>query len=159
MTALRSLGVAPEAWTRATRVDEARGSSRARERVVKKAFRRLALRAHPDKRRGCERGRGRVRGGGGGVRDGARGDDDDETTRDASSRRRANVCDGVTNRIVRHRSRARDDDRDVADGSGRRAAATRLRRSTAVRDDDGDDDDSNAKPSNEESFGRARCAL
>ena len=52
MTALRSLGVAPEAWTRATRVDEARGSSRARERVVKKAFRRLALRAHPDKRRG-----------------------------------------------------------------------------------------------------------
>ena len=53
MMALRSLGVAPEAWTRATRADEARGDSRARERLAKKAFRRIALRAHPDKRRGA----------------------------------------------------------------------------------------------------------
>ena len=53
MMALRSLDVAPEAWTRATRADEARGDSRARERLAKKAFRRIALRVHPDKRRGA----------------------------------------------------------------------------------------------------------
>jgi len=53
MMALRSLGVAPEAWTRATRADETRGDSRAREQLAKKAFRRIALRAHPDKRRGA----------------------------------------------------------------------------------------------------------
>ena len=55
--------------------------------------------------------------------------------------------------------RARDDDRDVAGRLSGAARAATEDASTAVRDDDGDDDDSNAKPSNEESFGRARCAL
>ena len=154
MTALRSLGVAPEAWTRATRVDEARGSSRARERVVKKAFRRLALRAHPDKRRG----------GASEVGDGF------EAAAAAYETARATTMT-TRRRAMRHRAVARtcatvsriesfviDRAREMMTATSRDGSVGAPRAddsedaSTAVRDDDGDEDDSNAKPSNEESF-------
>ena len=154
MTALRSLGVAPEAWTRATRVDEARGSSRARERVVKKAFRRLALRAHPDKRRGGASEVGDAFEAAAAAYETAR--ETTMTTRRRAMRHRAlaRTCAMVSRIesfvIDRAREMMTATSRDGSAGAPR--ADDSENASTAVRDDDGDEDDSNAKPSNEESF-------
>ena len=154
MTALRSLGVAPEAWTRATRVDEARGSSRARERVVKKAFRRLALRAHPDKRRGGASEVGDAFEAAAAAYETAR--ETTMTTRRRAMRHRAlaRTCAMVSRMesfvIDRARGMMTATSRDASAGAPRSDDSEDA--STAVRDDDGDEDDSNAKPSNEESF-------
>ena len=154
MTALRSLGVAPEAWTRATRVDEARGSSRARERVVKRAFRRLALRAHPDKRRGGASEVGDAFEAAAAAYETAR--ETTMTTRRRAMRHRAlaRTCAMVSRIesfvIDRARGMMTATSRDASAGAPRSDDSEDA--STAVRDDDGDEDDSNAKPSNEESF-------
>ena len=154
MTALRSLGVAPEAWTRATRVDEARGSSRARERVVKKAFRRLALRAHPDKRRGGASEVGDAFEAAAAAYETAR--ETTMTTRRRAMRHRAlaRTCAMVSRMesfvIDRARGMMTATSRDASAGAPRSDDSEDA--STAVCDDDGDEDDSNAKPSNEESF-------
>ena len=160
MTALRSLGVAPEAWTRSRAWTGARGV-RARERARgEKGVSSTALRAHPDKRRGGASEVGDAFEAAAAAYETAR-----ETTMtarrraDASSRPRANVCDGVTaesfviDRARGSPSRRRRTPRRAALSDGTRRSVA------AVRDDDGDEDDSNAKPSNEERARRARCAL